>query len=84
MTDVTLARNDGNMLNLVTRAANGRYRYVALCAARKEPVDVQVDNQLLNHLLLIEEIAKLAGKADDEIMKARNEGIAQARAAVRG
>lgn len=75
-----LGSNPEKILVQLRRATRARYRYIHLSNARDVKADPAVDQQLLNHVQLVESLAHLAGVDAEKIQDAVRDGVAQARA----
>lgn len=60
------------------RAARARYRYIHLSNERDAKADPAVEHQLMNHVILLDRLAELAGVDDELRQRAIREGVAQA------
>jgi hypothetical protein len=67
------------LLNAVRRATRGRYIYVYQCNAQGVKVDPAVDHQLMQHMVVLQDIAQAVGMDSETLMNAQREGIASAR-----
>lgn len=66
------------ILNQIKRATRARYRYVFSTSDAGRKTDIVVDHQLVNHILLLETLAGLAGVDVDSVNEAARVGIALA------
>lgn len=83
MADIDLAllgSNPEKILNQLERASRAHQRYLIATNAQGVKADPAVDNQLLNHVQLLESLAQLAGVWTSHTDEAIRRGAAIARA----
>lgn len=83
MADIDLAligSNSEKILIQIERASRARQRYLIATNAQGVKADPAVDNQLLNHIQLLESLANLAGVTMELTEQAIDRGAAVARA----
>lgn len=67
------------LLIALRRATRARYRYVHQCNAQGVKVDPAIDHQLINHMTLLQDLAKAVGLSLEDVVEAMQRGTAQAR-----
>jgi hypothetical protein len=67
------------LLIAVRRATRGRYLYVYRCNEQGVKVDPAVDHQLMNHMIVLQDIAQAMGVDSETLLDAQRAGIASAR-----